>query len=137
MIFANDYRCPVCRAKFRGTALCSRCGADLTGLMTLAARAYLFRQHARRAISEGDWRQGLNMAGQAQDLCATPQGERLRLLASWCATHCRVEKEAEAVRTEPPARPRARLYTRLEKLVSRIKANKIAGLFARTDRGRR
>jgi hypothetical protein len=33
-------RCQVCQARFRGTAEWSRCGAELTALMLLAAHAY-------------------------------------------------------------------------------------------------
>jgi hypothetical protein len=42
--------CPVCLARFRGTRECSRCGADLTMVMKLAARAWRLREAAREAI---------------------------------------------------------------------------------------
>lgn len=122
MKYKNSYRCPVCRAAFRETAVCSRCGVDLTGLMTLAAEAYFLRQNARQAISEGDWRRGLLMAGQAQDICGTPQGKRLHLLASWYASHYRIE----TTETVLPGIPgfRSLLYNITEKLTNRIKVIK-------------
>src|ERR1035437_240710 len=40
-------RCPVCQARFRGTAEWSRCGAELTALMLLAAHVYVLRQATR------------------------------------------------------------------------------------------
>ena len=63
------------------------------------------------------------MAGQAQDICGTPQGERLRLLASWCTTHRRVETEEEGVITETPGL-RYSLHNMMEKLTNRIKVIK-------------
>ena len=44
---AEANRCPVCRARFRGVAVCSRCGADLARLMLLAAEAWRLREAAR------------------------------------------------------------------------------------------
>ena len=38
---------PVCQARFRGTAEWSRCGAELTALMLLAAHVYVMRQATR------------------------------------------------------------------------------------------
>jgi hypothetical protein len=40
-------RCPVCQARFRGTAEWSRCGAELTALMLLAAHVCVWRQATR------------------------------------------------------------------------------------------
>ena len=40
-------RCLVCQARFRGTAEWSRCGAELTALMLLAAHVYVLRQATR------------------------------------------------------------------------------------------
>ena len=77
------HRCPVCRAPFRETSTCSRCGADLTRLMTLAAQSQVLRQQARQALTAGDVATGLAKAGLAQTTCATPQGRHLYLLALW------------------------------------------------------
>ncbi|MCC6536594.1 MAG: hypothetical protein IT162_03530 [Bryobacterales bacterium] len=77
-------RCPVCGAGFRGTPACSRCGADLTVLMRLAAEARQLRQAALAALAAGDVSQAAGLAARATRLHATPGGERLRQLASWC-----------------------------------------------------
>ncbi len=72
--------CPVCRARFRGAAECSRCGADLTALMVLAAHAYLLRQSARQALRQGDYRTALASAQAAEQLHATEHSRVLRLV---------------------------------------------------------
>ena len=78
-------QCPVCAARWRSLRFCSRCGADLTPLMTLAHAAWQVRQEARQALAEGDGVQALALADQAQHLHATATGRRLRLLAAWLA----------------------------------------------------
>jgi len=83
-------RCPVCRAQFRNQPVCSRCGADLAPLMTLALKAYLLRQSGRNALLQGDFSASQKRARQAQKLCATPTGRQLSILTSWllsCARH--------------------------------------------------
>jgi hypothetical protein len=74
-------RCPVCRAGFRDSVRCSRCGADLSPLMRLAARAYLARQAGREALRRGNLAASVRLARQAQGLHATDQGRRLREVA--------------------------------------------------------
>ena len=76
-------RCPVCRAKFRGTRECSRCGADLTTLMILSAKARLCRNNARTAIHSGEFEKAHDLATEAQKTHATQTGRRLWLLTSW------------------------------------------------------
>jgi hypothetical protein len=78
--------CPVCRARFRGTRECSRCGADLTVLMTLAVSAWRLRQEARQALGDGDFARAAGLAGAAQQISATPGGKALEGLAAWLAT---------------------------------------------------
>jgi hypothetical protein len=73
--------CPVCRARFRGSSQCSRCGADLTAPMLLAARAYALRQAARQSLLRGDGPSALTSAQTAQRLHFTAQG---RLLSFVC-----------------------------------------------------
>jgi hypothetical protein len=73
--------CPVCRARFRGSSSCSRCGADLTALMLLAAHAYVMRQAARQSLRKGDWQAALDSAQAAQRLHSTAEGD---LLSSIC-----------------------------------------------------
>ena len=75
--------CPVCRAKFRGTRECSRCGADLSGIMMLSARAQLYRADARKSIYALNFEKARDLAAAAQKEHATETGRRLLLLASW------------------------------------------------------
>ena len=74
--------CPVCRARFRGSSLCSRCGADLTALMLLAAHAYVLRQSARQSLRQGDCRAALACSQAAQRLHATAEGSLLSLICT-------------------------------------------------------
>ena len=76
-------RCPVCGAGFRGTPACSRCGADLTALMRLAAGASRLRQAAIAGIAAGNLSQAVELAGRAGRMHATPGGEQLRRLVAW------------------------------------------------------
>ena len=83
MTGAGFLRCPVCRAGFRGDALCSRCGADLAPLMRLAASAWRLRESARRALREGDFVTACGLAAEAQRLHSTPVGRSVLLVAAW------------------------------------------------------
>ena len=80
---AEANRCPVCMARFRGAAVCSRCGADLARLMLLAAQAWRLREAARGAIVAGDFERAFKLAGSAQEMQATPAGEALLRLGAW------------------------------------------------------
>jgi predicted amidophosphoribosyltransferase len=86
-----ENRCPVCQARFRGSRICSRCGADLELPMLLAVEAWQLRQAARQALDAGDVEQALGLAIKAQGIQSTESGEALRLLGSWlkavCARH--------------------------------------------------
>ena len=73
--------CPACRAAFRGVAVCSRCGADLGPLMSVAARAHHLRESARRRILAGDFRGARELAARAQFLHATGKGRALLAVA--------------------------------------------------------
>ena len=77
--------CPVCRARFRGARECSRCGADLTVVMTLAASAWRMRQAARAAVAAGDFARARELASRAQEICYMPAGRRLAALSAWLA----------------------------------------------------
>lgn len=79
----TSFRCPVCKAKFRSTRECSRCGADLSILMTLAAEAQVCRENARKAIYSCDFQKAHVLAKKAQNLHKTEVGRRLLLLTSW------------------------------------------------------
>ena len=76
--------CPVCRARFRGSSECSRCGADLTIIMSLAASAWRMRQEARLALAD-DPQRARALASQAEAICHTAAGRRLEELGAWLA----------------------------------------------------
>jgi predicted amidophosphoribosyltransferase len=84
--------CPVCRARFRGSSLCSRCGADLTALMLLAAHAYALRQSARQGLRQGDYRAALACSQTAQKLHASPEGNLLSLICTAAVSNLRGEE---------------------------------------------
>jgi len=75
--------CPVCQARFRGSAECSRCGADLGTIMGLAAGAWRMREAARQAIAEGDAGRAHALAAEAQEICRTQAGRDLELVSFW------------------------------------------------------
>lgn len=79
----TPFRCPVCKAKFRSTKTCSRCGADLSILMKIVAEARIFRKEAVSAIHSHDFKNAHILAGRAQKLHETETGRRLFLLTSW------------------------------------------------------
>ena len=83
MDIKGSLRCPVCRAKFRGTRECSRCGADLTGIMVLSARAQLYRANARKSLYALNFEKAHELAAAAQKEHATATGRKLLLLTSW------------------------------------------------------
>ena len=70
-------RCPVCKARFRGHTTCSRCGADLSRLMRVAAGAQRLRRQARQALCEGRYHEAQQLAGAAQDFHDTALGHKL------------------------------------------------------------
>ena len=79
--------CPVCRARFRGSTTCSRCGADLTAVMTLVAAAWRAREAARQSLADGDLAQAAALADQAQQLQQTPTGQSL---TAWLSLYHRL-----------------------------------------------
>ncbi len=83
MDIKGSLRCPVCRAKFRGTRQCSRCGADLTGIMVLSARAQRYREKARKSLYALNFEKAHELAAAAQKEHATETGRGLLLLTSW------------------------------------------------------
>ena len=79
--------CPVCRARFRGSSECSRCGADFKTVMVLQVKAWRLREAARQAIASGDSINAAALASQAEALHGTPAGKRIQALSSWLANH--------------------------------------------------
>ncbi len=80
---AEAQRCPVCQARFRGAAVCSRCGADLARVMRIAAEAWRLREAARQALMAGEFGLAFQLAGRAQGAQATPAGGALLRLGAW------------------------------------------------------
>ena len=75
--------CPVCRARFRGARICSRCGADLGPLMELSVQAWVLREAARASLAVGDFVGAHRSALEAQSKQVTEEGEALCLLSAW------------------------------------------------------
>lgn len=76
-------KCPVCRASFKETKECTRCGADIKPLMTVTAKAYVLRKAARDLMFLGDLDRSLEFAEKAQKLHRTDAGGKLKLLNKW------------------------------------------------------
>ena len=76
--------CPVCRATFRGSGTCTRCGASLEPLMSIAVRAWRLREQAREALRNLDFTKARAYATAAQQLQATPAGYSLEQAATVC-----------------------------------------------------
>lgn len=82
----STLRCPVCRAAFRGSRECSRCGADLGRLMQVWVEACIARRHAARALLRGEYEAARDHAATAQRLFGTPRGRKLALLTKWLSS---------------------------------------------------
>ena len=78
--------CPVCHARFRGSATCSRCGADLSPLMRLTVAARQRGANALRAAAEGRFDQAASMAATARHLHDTPLTRRLTTILGLLST---------------------------------------------------
>jgi len=76
-------RCPVCGARFRGHAVCSRCGVDLTAVMKPIVEAWALRRRARAALASGSLEEARALLKRAQRRHATPRGHTLMILANW------------------------------------------------------
>jgi DNA polymerase III epsilon subunit-like protein len=74
-------QCPVCKARFRGHRQCSRCGADLSRLMLVTARAYRLRRQATQALCEARYGIACKLAKRAQNLHDTIPGRKIMLTA--------------------------------------------------------
>lgn len=72
--------CPVCGARFRGARECSRCGADLSVLLRILARAHRHREAARAALAAGDLPEATRQAARAEALHGTTAGRQLALV---------------------------------------------------------
>lgn len=73
--------CPTCRAPWRESPECPRCGSDLTALMRLAAAAFHHRKAATAALTTGRLSEALHHANEANRLHRTERGDALLLMA--------------------------------------------------------
>ena len=69
--------CPTCRAPWRETTECPRCGSDLTAVMRTAAAAWRHRRAALAALAAGADAEALTLAREAQALQRTEAGAEL------------------------------------------------------------
>lgn len=60
-------RCPACNARLRGALECSRCGADLSSLLALAAEAFELQLACWRALERGEASLAVAYARAAQE----------------------------------------------------------------------
>jgi predicted amidophosphoribosyltransferase len=77
--------CPTCRAAWRETSECPRCGSDLAPLMRVSAAAWRHRRTAAAALAAGQWSDALHHAQEAKQLQRTEAGDDLVLLAGLLA----------------------------------------------------
>jgi predicted amidophosphoribosyltransferase len=61
-------KCPVCRAGFRGSTTCSRCGTDLKPVMQIAAEAWAAQERCRAALRDGNLALALKWAARGRQL---------------------------------------------------------------------
>ena len=48
-------RCPVCRARVKGEAVCYRCSADLSALLAIEAEAAAWEREAVALLAADEW----------------------------------------------------------------------------------
>jgi len=87
-------RCPTCRAGFRGDAVCSRCGTDLTQILEIEQAAARCRKQAFVALRAGSSEAAYGLAQRACDLYRSPDSVKTLALA---ALACRRFDQAVAL----------------------------------------
>lgn len=65
-------RCPQCRARLKGRAVCGRCEADLSSLLAIEATADIMARRAVQDLLAGHVAAAARQAVVARDLRATP-----------------------------------------------------------------
>jgi hypothetical protein len=73
--------CPTCRAAWRETTECPRCGSDLTAVMRTAAAAWRHRRAALAALAAGEDAEALAHAREALALQRPEEGAELVFVA--------------------------------------------------------
>jgi hypothetical protein len=56
-------------------------------LMGIAARAWRLRRDARQALLDGEWNTAADLAAEAGETQALPEGDALSLVSRWLAKH--------------------------------------------------
>ena len=64
-------KCPVCRAKFKGQAVCRRCRSDLSALIILEKQAETMIVHACKYLRQGDIEQARRFCTHSANLSRT------------------------------------------------------------------
>ncbi len=82
-------QCPVCNARFRGTAKCARCGADLAPLHLAASVAWRRTADARMELLAARYDRAAELFRAADELRHTGPCDRARLIAGWLASRSR------------------------------------------------
>ncbi|HQN01558.1 MAG TPA: hypothetical protein PLL36_10800 [Candidatus Hydrogenedentes bacterium] len=97
MVDTERYRCPVCKASFRGANLCPRCGASLDPILRIAAEASALRAKAATLLQCGHFEEARQTAARAQRYDATETGRKLLLLIQWCLKNVVMDSEATEI----------------------------------------
>ena len=77
--------CPTCRAPWRETTECPRCGSDLAPLMRIAVAAWRHRRAAIAALAAGKGGEALDHASEAMALQRTEDAAELVFLGRLAA----------------------------------------------------
>ncbi len=75
-------RCPVCRARRKGGAVCHRCGSDLSLALAAQQRSQAWQRRAVQSLGEGDLPAAARALAQALRLKRTPLAAALHAFAS-------------------------------------------------------
>ena len=91
------YRCPVCKASFRGANLCLRCGVTLDPILRIAAEASALRAKAATLLRYGHFEEARQAATRAQRYDATETGRDLLSLIQWCLKNVVMDSETTEI----------------------------------------
>jgi hypothetical protein len=76
-------RCPICRAKYKGTPQCHRCQSDLSVLLELIEQAIFFEKQAVLALASGNLTMAQQASKKAETIYSTPFS---KTLSRFCLT---------------------------------------------------
>ncbi len=86
--------CPTCETRFRGEAICSRCGTDLSEVLAVEHMAIVWCHRARAALCQGHLEVAYGDAKRAVDIHRSDETVQVLALA---ALACRKFDEALAL----------------------------------------